>query len=63
MLKDEAKHWSRATRETLLLDEDKPLIWGVFLKVFHNYYFPRSVHDAKERGFFELVQGNMMVLL
>lgn len=30
-LKEEAKHWWRATRETLPLEEGEPLTWGIFL--------------------------------
>lgn len=48
MLKGEAEYQWRATKETLTLEEGKPLTWGIFLRAFYNYYFPCSVRDVNK---------------
>lgn len=62
MLKGEAKHWWRATRGTLPLEDGQPVTWDVFLGAFWGNYFPTNVCKKKELEFIELTQGNLTIL-
>ncbi|XP_023871514.2 uncharacterized protein LOC111984125 [Quercus suber] len=62
MLKGEAKHWWRSTKNTLPLEKDEILTWTIFLDTFYEKYFPKSIRDEKEVEFMELIQGNKTVL-
>ena len=55
LLKGEAEHWWRATRDSIVLEDGEPLTWSIFLQVFRDYYFPESVRYAKELEFMELI--------
>lgn len=58
VLKGEAEYWWTATKDVLVVEEDGPETWDIFLEAFQGNYFFESVQDKKEIEFMELIKGS-----
>ena len=60
MLSGEAEHWWTTVEKTVLNDQ-KPISWKKFTKLFYEKYFSASMRKTKEMEFLQLAQKNLSV--
>ena len=60
MLREIAYDWWRLEEEKRG-QEIEPWTWELFKSVFYEKYFPKGIRFQKEKEFFKLTQGNMIV--